>query len=175
MKLTPIVLLFLVLINSTSCVSYRMQKSLDIAMAGNGKSQMKTEVIHAPICFEKTACFGRCPAFKFNWNEDNSLTLHLIRPFTDGPLASLELGHYSGQLSPGQAAQYATAIHAAAEAANYASLQSEYDNPRVTDLPATITEVNGKRVKVRYGGPDLNNLYTALQIVLDETQWAEIE
>jgi hypothetical protein len=54
-------------------------------------------------------------------------------------------------------------------------LQSEYDNPRVTDLPATITEIDGKRVKVRYGGPDLNNLYTALQIVLDETPWAEIE
>ena len=175
MKMTPIVLLFLVLINSTSCVSYRMQKSLDIAMAGNGKSQMKTEVIHAPICFEKTACFGRCPAFKFNWNEDNLLTLHLIRPFTDGPLAPLEIGHYSGQLSPGQAAQYATAIHAATEAANYASLQSEYDNPRVTDLPATITEVNGKRVKVRFGGPNLNNLYTALQTVLDETNWTAIE
>ena len=114
-------------------------------------------------------------AFKFNWKEDNSLTLHLIRPFSDGPLASLELGHYSGQLSLGKAAQYAEAIHAAAEAAAYSSLQSEYDNPRVTDLPATITEIDGKRVKVRYGGPDLNNLYTALQTVLDETQWTEIE
>lgn len=175
MKLTPIVLLSMVLFSSTSCVSYRMQKSLDNAMAGNGKSQMKTDVIDAPICFEKTACFGRCPAFKFNWKEDNSLTLHLIRPFYEGPLATLELGHYSGQLSPGKAAQHAEAIHAAAEAAGYASLQGEYDNPRVTDLPATITEVNGKRVKVRYGGPDLNNLYTALQTVLDETKWAAIE
>ena len=175
MKLNSNVLLLLLLISATSCISNRMQKSLDNALAGNGESQMQTEVIHAPICFEKTACFGRCPAFKFNWKEDNSLTLHLIRPFSDGPLASLELGHYSGQLSLEKAAQYAEAIHAAAEAAAYSSLQSEYDNPRVTDLPATITEIDGKRVRVRYGGPDLNNLYTALQTVLDETQWTEIE
>ena len=175
MKLTSIIFLFSLASVLSSCTTYRMQRSIDEANAAVGDTQLDAQAIQSAITFERTACFGRCPAFKFVWNTDNSVSLKLTRPFQDGPLSSLQLGEFHASLHPTRAKQYAEAINSAAELCRYSSLDDEYDNPRVTDLPATITVINNKQVKARYGGPDLNTLYSAIQIILDETEWVATE
>ena len=50
------------------------------------------ETIGLPVYFEKTACFGRCPAFVFQWDADTVISLTITRPFRDGALANLALG-----------------------------------------------------------------------------------
>ena len=61
MRLNSNVLLLLLLISSTSCVSHRMQKSLDNALAGNGESQMQTEVISCAHLLRKDSVFWPMP------------------------------------------------------------------------------------------------------------------
>ena len=53
----------------------------------------------------------------------------------------------------------------------YDTLQSRYDNPMVTDLPANIITINGKTVFNRYGGPDLDDIYTQIQRLVGSTDW----
>ena len=43
------------------------------------------------------------------------------------------------------------------------TLASRYDNPQVMDLPANIVTIDGKTVFNRYGGPNLNDLYTRIE------------
>jgi hypothetical protein len=175
MKTKQIVLLLSFTTSLCSCIEYRMQRSLDNAFVASGQTQLDSQASRGDLYFEKTACFGRCPAFKFIWKEGANLELTITQPFNEGPLSSLQPGTFTGTTTPGQARKYIQSVIESAKLCQYSSLDDEYDNPRVTDLPATITEINGKRVKVRYGGPDLNNLYSALQIILDETSWAPTE
>ena len=175
MKTKQIVLLLSFTMSFCSCIEYRMQRSLDKGRAVNGEKQLDAQAPMGSVYFEKTACFGPCTAFQFTWNEGSDLALTITRPFNEGPLSSLSPGHFTGTMTPGKARKHMQSINEAAASCQYKSLDDAYDNPRVTDLPSTITEINGKRVKARYGAPDLKSLYNALQIILDETSWAPTE
>ena len=64
-----------------------------------------------------------------------------------------------------------TALMELAEDMGYFQLKDVYDNRFVTDLPATITEIDGKRVMNRYEGPDLSRLYNQLDTLIENTPW----
>ena len=51
------------------------------------------------------------------------------------------------------------------------TLQSRYDNPRVTDLPAAVITIDGQSVFNRYGGPDLTELYARIERLVATSDW----
>ena len=126
-----------------------------------------------PALYKKTMCFGPCPAFTFEVNATGFATLTIDRPLRESPLSELPPGAYRTQMT--DASAWNDRMKAAAEQVHYASIDSLYDNPRVTDLPATITEWNGKSVTNRYNGPDLTTLYAAFDEVMSALNWRPIE
>lgn len=115
------------------------------------------------VFYERTACFGTCPVFRFTLNHDGTCTYEGVN-FVD------RIGLHGSTANDAQLAH----IREALEAANYTDLHEVYDNPMITDLPAVITEVSGQRVVNRIGGPDLKMLYDALDVVIDEVKWTPI-
>ena len=132
-----------------------------------------TEEAFMPAFYKKTMCFGPCPAFTFEVNTTGSATLSILRPLRESPLSELPPGAYQAQMT--DASAWNGRINAAAEQVHYTTLDSLYDNPRVTDLPATITEWNGKSVTNRYNGPDLTTLYAAFDEAMSALNWRPIE
>jgi len=122
-----------------------------------------------PFHYQKTMCFGPCPAFTFTVSASGAASLDIIRPLREAPLNALEPGRYSAQLE--NVIGWNQKITAAASAVNHNRLDSLYDNPRVTDLPATITIYNGKSVTNRYNGPDLTTLYAVLDEAMAALKW----
>ena len=129
----------------------------------------------APLYFEKTACYGVCPAFVFEWNVGSDATLVITRPFRDGPLAQLELGSYTANTDVKERASWHSRIQNDAEIAEYGKLNAVYDNTMVTDLPSTITVIEGHRVTNRYKGPDLSKLYNSLESAMEALKWKPIQ
>lgn len=168
--------ILMVIVSITSgCTAHRMQKSIDESIASSNVNRLDSIAFVGPLFLEKTACFGPCPAFKFNWNEAQLATITITRPFREGPLSALSPGNYQGVLTMEEARLHSREIQATAQSCRYEELETLYDNPRVTDLPATITEINGMLVTNRYGGPDLNNLYRTIQTLIDSIEWSEID
>ena len=126
-----------------------------------------------PALYKKTMCFGPCPAFTFEVTATGAATLSIDRPLRESPLSELPPGSYSAQMN--DASAWNDRINAAAVQVHYASLDSLYDNSRVTDLPTTVTEWNGKSVTNRYNGPDLTTLYSALDEAMSALNWRPIE
>ena len=124
-----------------------------------------------PVYFEKTACFGHCPAFVFQWDGIEVVSLTITRPFRDGAMANLALGSYRAIISPKDAIQWNAEIAEAEELASFSALNAVYDNPMVTDLPSTILEIKGHRVMNRYRGPDLSELYALLEQLMATSEW----
>jgi hypothetical protein len=126
-----------------------------------------------PAFYKKTMCFGPCPAFAFEVTTTGAATLSIDRPLRESSLSELPPGAYQAQMTDANA--WNARINAAAEQVHYTTLDSLYDNPRVTDLPATITEWNGKSVTNRYNGPDLTTLYAAFDEAMAALNWRPIE
>ncbi len=119
------------------------------------------------VRYERTHCFGPCPVFRAAFHPDGTAQLEVIRPFPDGPLSKLMPGRYRGLwVLPDR-----SAVLDIADDLQYGSLASEYDNPRVMDVPSVITEINGHVVRNRFGGPDLAKLYGALDRWLEVVTW----
>lgn len=118
-------------------------------------------------------CFGPCPAFTFTIDPSGAAALEVVRPLREAPLDALAPGHYAGQLQDVNA--WNVRVRTALESVHYAQLDSLYDNPRVTDLPSTITVCDGKSVTNRYNGPDLTTLYAALDEAMAALNWHPIE
>ena len=51
------------------------------------------------------------------------------------------------------------------------TLASRYDNPQVTDLPASVVTIEGKTVFNRWG-PNLNDLFTRIEQGIGTTDWS---
>ena len=132
-----------------------------------------TEEAFKPALYKKTMCFGPCPAFTFEVTATGAATLSIDRPLRESSLSELPPGAYQAQMTDANA--WNARINAAAEQVHYTTLDSLYDNPRVTDLPATITEWNGKSVTNRYNGPDLTTLYAAFDEAMAALNWRPIE
>jgi hypothetical protein len=97
----------------------------------------------------------------------------VTRPFRDGKLAGLEPGLYKSEL--GQIEDWNFAISHAYEHTGYRDLAPAYDDPRITDLPSTITTIRGYQVENRYKGPDLATLYAVLDTTMANVPWRPIE
>ena len=147
--------------------------SLAIGCSRETTPLTSTEEGFTPALYKKTMCFGPCPAFTFEVNMTGSATLTIDRPLRESPMSELPPGAYHAQMN--DASAWNDRMTAATEQVNYASLDSLYDNPRVTDLPAVITEWNGKSVTNRYNGPDLTTLYAAFDEAMSALNWRPIE
>ena len=146
---------------------------LAIGCARETSNLTSTVEAFMPALYKKTMCFGPCPAFTFEVTATGAATLSIDRPLRESPLSELPPGAYRAQMN--DASAWNDRINAAAEQVFYASLDSLYDNPRVTDLPATVTEWNGKSVSNRYNGPDLTTLYAAFDEAMSALNWRPIE
>lgn len=113
------------------------------------------------LYYERTACFGTCPVYKFTLNHDGSCTYEGIN-FVD------RIGQYRGMVSDSTAF---SRIRSAAEQLDYFNLEESYDDSLVMDLPSTYTMLDGKPVLKRMGGPNLKPLYDAIDAVIEEVNW----
>lgn len=147
--------------------------SLILGCARETAHLTSTEEAFMPAFYKKTMCFGPCPAFTFEVTATGAATLSIDRPLKESPLSELPPGAYQSQMT--DASAWNGRINAAAEQVHYTTLDSLYDNPLVTDLPATITEWNGKSVTNRYNGPDLTTLYAAFDEAMAALNWRPIE
>lgn len=126
-----------------------------------------------PAIFEKTLCFGPCPAFLFELHTDGHCDLTITRPFREGKLKDLEPGKYVAEMS--DAKSWNDALHSALELTGYHELDDVYDNEHITDLPSTKTTIQGKSITNRYKGPDLDPLYAVLEQGMESLNWQPIE
>jgi hypothetical protein len=115
--------------------------------------------------YERTACFGMCPIFKFTLYSDGSAT------YVGKNNVNL-IGNYHTQLD----ATALQKLNNVAQKTGYFSMQENYDNPQVTDLPSVITEItNGtelKKVRSRRGAPsDLKTVHSVFDDIIAAARW----
>jgi hypothetical protein len=124
------------------------------------------------IRYERTMCFGPCPAFEFVAYATGRCELTVRNPGNEGPLAELSPGDYVGEIedAPDRMAE----LEALALKLNYLELDATYDDPRVMDVAAKQTVLLGHRVTNRFGGPDLKELYAPLQSLIDGIDWVAV-
>jgi hypothetical protein len=51
------------------------------------------------------------------------------------------------------------------------TLAARYDDPRVMDLPSATLTIQDRSVMNRYGGPNLNDLYTRIERLVGQMDW----
>lgn len=116
------------------------------------------------VYYQRTMCFGSCPSFIFV-ARSNGKCYYEGQNFVD------LIGEYRGDCD----SALIQPVLDLADRIGYDTLQTVYDNPMVTDLPSVITEIEGKRVMNRYGGPNLSELYSAIDAVIAEIDWERQE
>lgn len=160
MKYTVVILMSL-FFGFTSCKSKKNAakndtKTEEVEIKVDGKTPV--------IYYEKSICFGRCPVFKFEIFSDG-------RAIYEGIANVEKLGKYEAK-----AGDFIRPLMIKAQEIQFDTLQSEYDNKGVTDLPSTFVGVNGKKVKCRYGCPEvLLTYYKHLDDVIAKLDWFQIE
>ena len=82
-----------------------------------------------------------------------------------------EPGLYHTEVDQNESQIFYERIDGLAQALNFKTLETVYDNAMVTDLPSTILEINGHRVLNRYGGPNLNELYAEIENQMATFTW----
>ena len=93
------------------------------------------------ISLEKTACFGRCPAFKiiiYNNGEALYNGLKFVK----------KVGEHDLKVSKREIDK----ILSKAKKIGFNNLKNEYTE-RITDLPTTYIMINNKKIKDYYGAP----------------------
>jgi hypothetical protein len=162
------ILFFFVLLFGVGCNSKKEAASAEVASVPD-----TVVVIMDPpapkdslaVHFEKTPCFGRCPVFKINVYQSGFATY-------EGLNFAEKMGLYSYRFSEADLEK----IYDMASSIDYFNLDSEYNDPRVTDLPSTISQIQlndeSHRVKARMGVPKaLKDFHENLGIMLNERDW----
>lgn len=119
------------------------------------------------VGLQRTACFGRCPVYELSVLNTGEATLKVGRFCDEAFGRSLAEGMHKARVDVEAWKETTDWV----ESMGFDTLQSRYDNPKVMDLPANIVTVNGKTVFNRYGGPDLNELYTRIERLVGATDW----
>lgn len=117
------------------------------------------------IYYARGACFGMCPIFELTVFRDGKAT-YLGKNHVD------RIGRYEAQVGFSDVEH----IRQKAMGIGYFSMQSEYDNEHVQDLPNIITAIDNDsklyRVRNRYKGPTaLRVLYTELDSLIERQAW----
>jgi len=116
------------------------------------------------LTFERTPCFGKCPAFRVKLYRNGHASYEGIQ-FAE------HMGMHIGKVDPSTV----LAIHAEAQKFDFFNLESKYDGP-VTDLPSMIFQMsaNAKTHKIlaRYKVPaELKAYGKYLDQVFDGIRW----
>lgn len=119
--------------------------------------------------YERTACFGQCPIFKF-YVLKSGKAVYIGRNNVN------RIGTYHTQLDSTSLQK----IDKAAVSIGYFSFESVYDDPNKMDVPTKITIVPSKdgscKVVSRVKGPkSLETLYAAFDEVIESSQWTLAE
>jgi hypothetical protein len=117
------------------------------------------------ITYEQTPCFGRCPVYKVKIYESGFATY-------EGLNFAEKMGLYAFTFEEATLKQ----IYQMAEEIDYFDMQAVYDDPRISDLPSTISSISidGKshRIKARRGMPsELKEFHKALDEMLMDVDW----
>jgi len=115
------------------------------------------------ISFDKTPCFGRCPVYKIKIYASGFSTYEGIN-FAE------KMGLYSTTFSQAQIEK----IYRSALEIDYFNLDSEYNNPEISDLPSTISRINyngkNQRIMARNNVPEKLKIFheTLAEILLGQ-------
>ena len=119
------------------------------------------------VGLQRTPCFGQCPVYELSVLNTGEATLNVGR-FCDQAFGrSLAQGLHRAQVDVGMWRMVANL----ASDMGFDTLQTRYDDPKVMDLPANIITIDGHTVFNRYGGPDLNDLYTRIERLAGAADW----
>ena len=130
------------------------------------ESVMSTQV-EVLVGLQRTPCYGRCPVYELSVLNTGEATLKVDRFCEEAFGRSLEPGLHRAQVDVEQWQD----IETMAVDMGFDTLQTRYDDPRVTDLPANVVTIHGKTVYNRYGGPDLSDLYMRIERLVGITDW----
>ena len=119
------------------------------------------------VGLERTPCHGRCPVYSLRVHGDGKATLDVGRFCDEAFGRSLSQGRHTAQVDVGVWGLVADEAHAL----GFDTLAQRYDDPRVMDLPSATLTIDGHSVMNRYGGPNLNELYTRIERLVGRMDW----
>ena len=119
------------------------------------------------VGLQRTPCFGQCPVYELSVLNTGEATLTVGRFCEEALGRSLAQGLHRAKVDVGMWRMVADL----ASDMGFDTLQTKYDDPKVMDLPANIITIEGKTVFSRYGGPDLNELYTRIERMAGAADW----
>ena len=110
--------------------------------------------------YERTPCFGPCPAFILEVDSDG-------RAQYNGRRNVVQEGTFRGQWSKAQIQRVAEMAHEVA----FKDKAGVYDNPMVTDLPTKRILLSGMAFVDRIDAPPVDALYTLMDSLISVTDW----
>ena len=116
---------------------------------------------------ERTPCHGRCPVYKLSVLSDGRATLNVGRFCDEAFGRSLSQGRHTALVDVGV---WGLVVDEA-RAMGFDTLAPRYDDPRVMDLPSATLTIQSRSVMNRYGGPNLNELYTRIERLVGRMDW----
>lgn len=119
------------------------------------------------VGLKRTPCHGRCPVYSLRVLSDGRATLDVARFCDEAFGRSLSQGRHTAQVDVGVWGLVADE----AWAMGFDTLAARYDDPRVMDLPSTTLTIRDRSVMNRYGGPNLNELYTRIERLVGRMDW----
>ena len=141
---------------------------LALVLAGGCSAPQSAIEVKVLVGLQRTPCFGRCPVYEFSMLNTGEATLKVGRFCEEAFGRAMEEGMHTAKVDP---SAWQEVLDLAGEL-RFDTLASRYDNPQVTDLPASVVTIDGKTVFSRYGGPNLNDLFTRIEQGIGTTDWA---
>ena len=120
------------------------------------------------VGLQRTACFGRCPVYELAVLSNGQASLRVERFCDEAFGRSLSEGMHHAQVDIGI---WRNLIVDEAKSMGFDTLAQRYDDPRVMDLPSATITIQGQTVMNRYGGPNLNDLYTRIERLVGRMDW----
>ena len=151
----PLLLMFVAL----GCLTWSCGTTQDTTSEGTSYETL--------VGLERTPCHGRCPVYSLRVLSDGRATLDVGRFCDDAFGRSLSQGRHTAQVDVGVWGLVADE----ARAMGFDTLAARYDDPRVMDLPSTTLTIRDRSVMNRYGGPNLNELYTRIERMVGRMDW----
>lgn len=151
--------LVLSVIMALGCLTWSCGTTQDTT--SNGTS---SEVL---VGLERTPCHGRCPVYNLRVHSDGKATLDVGRFCDEAFGRSLAQGQHTARVDVGVWSMVADQ----ARAMGFDTLAARYDDPRVMDLPSATLTIQNRSVMNRYGGPNLNDLYTRIERLVGRMDW----
>ena len=140
---------------------------LALVLAGGCSAPQSAVEVKVLVGLQRTPCFGRCPVYEFSMLNTGEATLKVGRFCEEAFGRAMEEGMHTAKVDP---SAWQDVLDLAAEL-RFDTLASRYDNPQVTDLPASVVTIDGKTVFSRYGGPNLNDVFTRIEQGIGTTDW----